>query len=71
MRAVPGFPDVSQRRVKGLTAIKWSCSRDKSRIAPERDFTCRAEGAGARGAGRGAHCVGRGAARRGVFRGGL
>lgn len=31
-RAVPGFPEVGQRRVKGLTAIKWSCSRDKSRL---------------------------------------
>lgn len=41
-------------------------SRQKQ-VAAERDFTCRAQGAGARararGAGRRAHCVGRGAAR--------
>lgn len=67
MRAVPVFPDVSQRQVKGLTAIKRSCSRDKSRISPERDFTCRAEGAGARGRGeRAAEPIVWGAARRGA-----
>lgn len=69
MRAAPGFPDVSQRRVKGLTAIKQSCSRNKSRVSAERDFTCRAEGAGGAGAGRGPRsplCGARRGAARGV-----
>lgn len=66
----PADPDVSRRRVTGLTAIKWSCSPDKSRVAPERDFTCRAEGARARGRGaRAAEPIVWGAARRGAARG--
>lgn len=71
MRAVPGFPEVGQRRVKGLTAIKWSCSRDKSRLQQSVISPAARRGPG-RGRGRGepaAEPIVWGAARRaGVWR---